>query len=70
MVKGELPRCGSNFDYAVPLTETVILGTIALRSGKKVEYNPATMDFKDSSLNTYIKEPVRPGWVYGESLGI
>jgi predicted dehydrogenase len=69
-VKGDIPQCGSNFDYAVPLTETVILGTIALRSGKKVEYNPATMDFKDPSLNQYIKEPVRPGWAYGEDLGV
>lgn len=68
-VKGDIEKCGSNFEYAVPLTETVILGTIALRSGKKVEYNPKTMDFKDSSLNGYIKEPVRPGWEYGEKLG-
>ena len=69
-VKGEIDQCGSNFDYAVPLTETVILGTIALRSGKIVEYNPETMDFKDRSLNQYIKEPVRKGWEYGETLGI
>lgn len=68
-VKGEIAKCGSNFDYAVPLTETVILGTIALRSGKKVEYNPETMDFKDRSLNKYIKETVRKGWEYGESHG-
>lgn len=68
-IKGDIKQCGSNFDYAVPLTETILLGTIALRSGKKVEYNPATMDFKDSSLNQYIKEPVRPGWAYGEDLG-
>ena len=66
-IKGEIPRCGSNFDYAVPLTEVVLLGTIANRSGKVVEYNPKTMTFKDASLNTYIKEPVRKGWEYGES---
>ena len=69
-VKGDIKKCGSNFDYAVPLTETVILGTIALRSGKKVEYQPKTMDFKDSSLNRYIKEPVRKGWEFGERLGV
>lgn len=66
-VRGDIPKCGSNFiDYAVPLTEMVLLGTIANRSGKKVEYNPRTMNFKDSSLNQYIKEPVRKGWEYGE----
>jgi hypothetical protein len=67
-LKGEVEKCGSNFDYAVPLTETVLLGTIANRSGKVVEYQPETMDFKDPSLNQYIKEPVRKGWEYGEGL--
>jgi hypothetical protein len=67
-VRGDIEKCGSNFDYAAPLTETVILGTIAIRSGKKVEYNPDTMTFKDSSLNSYIKEPVRSGWEFGEGL--
>ncbi|HSH19152.1 MAG TPA: hypothetical protein VLA03_01790, partial [Draconibacterium sp.] len=67
-VKGDIEKCGSNFDYAVPLTETVILGTVAIRSNKKVEYNPQTMTFSDSTLNEYIKEPVRKGWEYGEGL--
>ncbi len=67
-IQGDIPQCGSNFDYSVPLTEMVLLGTIANRSGKKVEYLPKTMTFKDSSLNDYIKEPVRKGWEYGESI--
>ena len=67
-IRGDIPKCGSNFDYAVPLTEMVILGTIAMRSGKTVEYNPKTMTFKDQSLNHYIKDPVRKGWEYGEGL--
>lgn len=67
-IREEIPRCGSNFDYAVPLTEMVILGTIALRSGKTVEYLPETMRFKDASLDAYLKEPVRRGWEYGEGL--
>ncbi|MEM0897737.1 MAG: Gfo/Idh/MocA family oxidoreductase [Verrucomicrobiota bacterium] len=67
-VKGEIEKPGSNFDYAVPLTEVVILGTIAIRSGKKVEYSADTMSFSDSSLDAYIKEPVRKGWEYGEGL--
>lgn len=67
-IRGDIPKCGSNFiDYAVPLTEMVLLGTIANRSGKRVEYNPRTMDFKDRSLDQYIKDPVRKGWEYGES---
>ena len=67
-IKGEIEKPGSNFDYAVPLTEMVILGTIAMRSGKKVEYHPESMTFKDASLDAYIKEPVRAGWEFGETL--
>jgi predicted dehydrogenase len=69
-IRGDIDKCGSNFDYAVPLTETVILGTIAIRSGKRVEYDPETMSFTDSTLNSYIKEPVRTGWEYGEELSV
>ena len=67
-ISGDITKCGSNFDYAVPLTEVVLLGTIANRSGKIVEYDPTTMTFKDPSLNSYIKEPVRKGWEYGEGI--
>ncbi|MGB0371902.1 MAG: Gfo/Idh/MocA family oxidoreductase [Opitutales bacterium] len=67
-IRGEIDKCGSNFDYAVPLTETVILGTIAIRSQKTVEYDPKSMTFSDPSLNQYIKDPVRKGWEFGEGL--
>ncbi len=67
-IRGDIDKCGSNFDYAVPLTEIVLLGTIANRSGKKVEYRPESMTFKDKSLNDYIKESVRKGWEFGEEL--
>ncbi len=67
-IRGEIPKCSSNFDYAVPLTETILLGTIAIRSNKTVIYEPDTMTFSDSSLNAYINEPVRKGWEYATGL--
>jgi len=67
-IRGDMEKPGSNFDYACPLTESVILGTIAVRSGKKVEYIPESQTFTDPSLNEYVKEPVREGWEYGEDL--
>ena len=67
-VRGEIPQCGSNFDYAVPLTEIVLLGTVAIRTNEKVVYNPETMTFSNSALNSFIKEPVREGWECGEGL--
>jgi len=33
---------GSNFDYAGPLTEVVLLGNLAVRAGKKIECDPKT----------------------------
>ena len=67
-LQGGIEKPGSNFDYAVPLTEIVILGTIAMRSNKKVEYSPENMTIKDASLSKYIKDPVRQGWEYGENI--
>lgn len=61
-IREEIPRCGSSFEYAVPLTEIVLLGTIAIRSNKRVVYDSGSMTFSDSSLNSFIKEPVRKGW--------
>lgn len=38
------PKAGSNFDYAGPLTEMVVLGNVALRGrGKRLEWDPANM---------------------------
>ena len=67
VLRGDIPKCSSNFDYAAPLTEKVILGTIANRTGKKVVYDPDSMTFTDSSLNVYVNEAVRKGWAYGDS---
>ncbi|MGB0372432.1 MAG: Gfo/Idh/MocA family oxidoreductase [Opitutales bacterium] len=68
VIRGEIPQCGSNFDYAAPLTEIVCLGTLANRFQKRVEFIPETMTFKDASLNPYVRDPVRAGWEYGEGL--
>ena len=67
-IRGDIPKCSSSFEYTVPLTEIILLGTIANRTKKKVIYNPGSMTFSDSSLNEYIKEPVRKGWEVGEGL--
>ena len=64
-IRGDIPACSSNFDYAARLTEIVLLGTIAIRTGKEVVYDPETMTLSDPSLNKYLKDPVREGWNYG-----
>lgn len=68
-IKGEGPAPGSNFDYAAPLTEVVLLGGLAIRTGKRIEWDAAGMKVTNlSGMEDYIKEPARAGWRYGEGL--
>jgi hypothetical protein len=64
---GPLP--GSNFDYAAPMTETMLLGVIAVNHGGKIEWDSKNMKITNRpELNVYLKEPVRKGWEHGEDL--
>lgn len=63
------PAPGSPFDYAAPLTEMVLLGALAQRSGKTIEWDDANMKVTGQpELDSWIKEPVRKGWEYGEPI--
>jgi predicted dehydrogenase len=69
-IKGEGPLPGSNFDYAAPLTEVVLLGALAQRTGRALEWDAEAMKVKGQpELDPLIKEPARDGWHYGEGLG-
>jgi len=58
---GEPPSC--NFDWASILTEAVLLGNIAIRAGKKLDWDADNMRFtNDESANKYVKESYRAGW--------
>ncbi|MEM9479108.1 MAG: Gfo/Idh/MocA family oxidoreductase [Verrucomicrobiota bacterium] len=48
-IKNEGPTPGSNFDYAAPLTEMGLLGGIAQRTGKILEWDPEGMKIKGQS---------------------
>jgi hypothetical protein len=53
----------SNFDYAGPLTEVVLLGNVALRTGKKIEWDRANMKATNApEADQYIKPVFRDGW--------
>lgn len=68
-IKGDGPMPLSQFDYAVPLTEMVILGAIAQRTGRTIDWDPVNMKIKGQpDLDVLIKEPVRKGWEYGVTL--
>ena len=64
------PIPGSNFNWAGPLTETVLLGNIALRSQlrndltqKKLMWDRDTMAFTNhESANQFLRREYRDGW--------
>lgn len=63
------PAPGSSFEYAAPLTEMVLLGAMAQRSGKTIEWDSEAMKVKGQpEFDAWIKEPVRKGWEYGENI--
>jgi hypothetical protein len=53
----------SNFDYASILTESMLLGNVAVRSGQAIDYNPETGEIAGSeSAARYLKPYIRKGW--------
>jgi predicted dehydrogenase len=53
----------SNFDYAATLTESMLLGNVAVRSGQAIEYKPETGEITGgSSASQYLKPYFRKGW--------
>jgi predicted dehydrogenase len=61
-IRGGAPG-GTNFDYAGPLTETVLLGNVALRTGKKLEWDAANLKITNApEAETYLRREYRKGW--------
>ncbi len=66
-IKGDGPLPGSNFDYSAELTEMSLVGVLATRLGKTVEWDAAAMRVTNhKGLEKWVKEPTRRGWSYGE----
>ncbi len=62
--KGGKPAC-SNFDSSGPLTETVVMGNLAIRAGCgiKLDWDGKNMQITNlPELNKYVKEPYRQNW--------
>ena len=52
-----------NFDYAGAVTETLLLGNIAYRVGKKLTWDPGAMKFPGSpEADALLKREYRQGW--------
>ena len=53
----------SNFDYAGMLTETILLGNVAIVAGKKLEWDgPNLKVTNDADANQLLRREYRKGW--------
>jgi predicted dehydrogenase len=60
--KGEA-KAMSDFDYAGPMTEAVLLGNVALRAGHAIEWDASTMRVtNDVHANQWVSKAYRKGW--------
>jgi len=52
-----------SFDYSGVLAETVLLGNVAYRSGRKIEYDPVKMRIPNApDAEKYLRRACRRGW--------
>ncbi len=52
----------TGFDYSVPLAETLLLGNVAARAGKKKLLWDGTRITNDAAANAFLKTTYRSGW--------
>ena len=63
--KGGKPA-GSNFDVSGPFTETVLLGNVAIRARRKIEWDSKNLKITNlPEANQYIRCSYRKGWDVG-----
>jgi predicted dehydrogenase len=56
-------KAGSNFDYAGPLSELVLLGNIALRMERKLYWDAEKLEFNGApEANKFLHRDYREGW--------
>ncbi len=60
--KGGVPAM-SNFDYAALLTETILIGNIAMRAGQAIDWDGPRMRVTNSrTADQYVSREYRKGW--------
>jgi len=64
------PRgAGSNFEYSVPFTEMVALGTMAILAGGKFSWDSQNMTTGRADVDKLLYPNYRAGWTKEEVLG-
>ena len=63
VVHGTSRKTHCDFDYSGSMMEQMLLGLVAHRVGKKIDYDPATGRVTNSSeANEYLRREYRSGW--------
>jgi hypothetical protein len=53
----------SNFDYSGPMTETVLLGNVALRAGGTIQWDAKNLRVTNNAdANRFVRKNYRKGW--------
>lgn len=61
--KGEPDKPASNFSYSVPLTETVLLGTVAILAQRPLEWDAKNLKVTNvPEANRFVRDDYRKGW--------
>jgi len=56
-------KTSAGFDYAGPLTETVLLGNVAAKAGKRIFWDARKFEITNMpEANKYLKREYRKGW--------
>jgi predicted dehydrogenase len=60
------PAAMSNFDYAGPFTEVVLLGNVAIRVGQRINWDSENLRARElPAADPYIRRQYRKGWTLG-----
>jgi hypothetical protein len=60
---GTSSKTHCDFDYSGTMIEQMLLGLVAHRAGKRLEYDPASGRVMNApEANDYLKRTYRPGW--------
>jgi predicted dehydrogenase len=57
------PPAGANFEFEAAVTETILLGNVALRAGKKLRWDSENLKItNDDGALKYLRDTYRDGW--------
>ena len=64
VLAGGKDKCSANFDYAGPLTESVLIGNVAAHfPGETLEFDAKALSFpKKRDANQHLTRGYRDGW--------